>query len=122
MFPHGFLRPLLEHEERFSLFSKISMSDFMSDGKYPIEGTMPSANPYHRRHMNRQVRKEILVKRNDKENKAMNIEFKCPQCGKPVTADDSYRGKVVECPHCERGIVVPKENGSHNGSRFKMRA
>ena len=38
----------------------------------------------------------------------MNIEFKCPQCGKPVTADESLRGSVVECPHCERGIVVPR--------------
>ena len=38
----------------------------------------------------------------------MNFEFKCPQCGKPVSADESYRGKVVECPHCTRGIVVPK--------------
>ena len=40
----------------------------------------------------------------------MNIEFKCPQCGKPVAADESLRGKVVECPHCERGIVVPRGN------------
>ncbi len=38
----------------------------------------------------------------------MNIEFKCPQCGKPVSADESYRGKVIECPYCTKGIVVPK--------------
>ena len=38
----------------------------------------------------------------------MNIEFKCPQCGKPVTADGALRGSVVECPYCERGIVVPR--------------
>ena len=38
----------------------------------------------------------------------MNFEFKCPQCGKPLSADESYRGKVIECPYCTRGIVVPK--------------
>ena len=36
------------------------------------------------------------------------IEFKCPQCGQLVTADDSLRGQVVECPSCEKGIVVPR--------------
>lgn len=38
----------------------------------------------------------------------MNIEFKCPQCGNAVVADETYRGHVVECPHCTKGIVVPK--------------
>ena len=38
----------------------------------------------------------------------MNFEFKCPQCGNAVAVDESYRGQVVECPHCTRGIVVPK--------------
>ena len=38
----------------------------------------------------------------------MNIEFKCPQCGNAVSVDESYRGQVVECPHCAKGIVVPK--------------
>ena len=38
----------------------------------------------------------------------MNIEFKCPQCGKMVTTDEAYRGRVVECPHCTKGIVVPR--------------
>ena len=37
----------------------------------------------------------------------MNIEFKCPQCGQLVTADESSRGQVAECPHCGKGIVVP---------------
>ena len=38
----------------------------------------------------------------------MHIEFKCPQCGKMVTTDEAYRGRVVECPHCTKGIVVPR--------------
>ena len=38
----------------------------------------------------------------------MNIEFKCPQCGQLVTVDEAYRGQVVQCPKCEKGIVVPK--------------
>ena len=37
----------------------------------------------------------------------MNIEFKCPQCGQSVAADESSRGQVAECPHCGKGIVVP---------------
>ena len=41
----------------------------------------------------------------------MNIEFKCPQCRNRVVADEKYQGKVLRCPHCEKGIVVPK-NGT----------
>ena len=37
------------------------------------------------------------------------FEFKCPQCGKPVSADESLRGLAVPCPHCEKGIVVPQK-------------
>ena len=38
----------------------------------------------------------------------MNFEFKCPQCGQQVMADESDRGQVAECPHCGKGIVVPR--------------
>jgi len=38
----------------------------------------------------------------------MNVEFNCPQCGQLVTVDEAYRGQVVECPKCEKGIVVPR--------------
>ena len=38
----------------------------------------------------------------------MNIEFKCPQCGQTVSAEESARGQVAECPYCEKGIVVPR--------------
>ena len=43
----------------------------------------------------------------------MNIEFKCPQCGQIVEADESDRGQVAACPHCGKGIVVPR--GKTNG-------
>ena len=33
--------------------------------------------------------------------------FNCPQCGQRVEADESFCGKVAECPHCGKGIVVP---------------
>ena len=39
----------------------------------------------------------------------MNIEFKCPQCGKSVECDEAFRGQVAECPHCGKGIVIPRE-------------
>lgn len=35
-------------------------------------------------------------------------EFDCPQCGRRLETDVQYCGKVVECPHCEKGIVVPR--------------
>lgn len=41
-------------------------------------------------------------------SKMMNFEFKCPQCGQMVEADEAYRGQVAECPHCGKGIVVPR--------------
>ena len=40
----------------------------------------------------------------------MNFEFKCPQCGQMVVADEAYRGQVAECPHCGKGIVIPRRN------------
>ena len=36
------------------------------------------------------------------------FDFTCPQCGVTVEADDSYRGMVLECPSCGKGIVVPR--------------
>jgi len=42
--------------------------------------------------------------------KRMNFEFKCPQCGQMVEADESYRGQVAECPYCGKGIVIPRQN------------
>ena len=36
------------------------------------------------------------------------FKFNCPQCKTPVTADESLCGTVVMCPHCEKGIVVPR--------------
>ena len=42
----------------------------------------------------------------------MNFEFKCPQCGNAVSVDESYRGQVAECPHCNKGIVIPHSKES----------
>ncbi len=36
------------------------------------------------------------------------FKFNCPQCGQPIEADESFRGETVECPHCGKGIVVPR--------------
>ena len=36
------------------------------------------------------------------------FQFNCPQCGQSVEADESMRGMVATCPHCEKGIVIPK--------------
>lgn len=37
------------------------------------------------------------------------FEFTCPHCKVDIEADDSYRGLVLECPSCGKGIVVPRE-------------
>ena len=37
------------------------------------------------------------------------FQFKCPQCGQAVTADESLRGQTAQCPFCEKGIVVPRK-------------
>ena len=46
------------------------------------------------------------------------FEFKCPQCGQPVKANDTMRGMVAECPHCEKGIVVPQTQGAAQQGSF----
>lgn len=38
------------------------------------------------------------------------FDFNCPQCGKLIEAENSLRGQVVACPHCDKGIVVPRGN------------
>ena len=43
------------------------------------------------------------------------MEFKCPQCGQMVEADESARGQVAACPHCGKGIIVPR-NGIQSKS------
>lgn len=39
------------------------------------------------------------------------FEFKCPQCGETIEADDTFRGQVAECPSCGKGIVIPHTGG-----------
>ena len=53
------------------------------------------------------------------------VKFDCPQCGNPVEVNEKYRGKVVECNHCQKGIVIPRIKAKvdthsaspHDGSR-----
>ena len=40
------------------------------------------------------------------------FEFKCPQCGGEVTADDSLAGQVARCPFCGKGVVIPRTRGA----------
>ena len=49
---------------------------------------------------------------NQDEQIATTFDFKCPQCGQMVSADESDRGQVVECPCCGKGIVVPRNRSS----------
>lgn len=38
------------------------------------------------------------------------FQFKCPQCGQVVEADETCCGQTAECPFCGKGIVVPPSN------------
>ena len=49
------------------------------------------------------------------------FSFNCPQCGQPVGVDELLRGKVVECPHCEKNIVVPRGAVKSNDSNQTIR-
>ena len=35
------------------------------------------------------------------------MEYDCPHCSNPFTADPSLAGKVVICPHCDGRVQVP---------------
>jgi DNA-directed RNA polymerase subunit RPC12/RpoP len=47
------------------------------------------------------------------------FEFKCPQCGESIEADDSLSGQAVECPYCGKGIVVFRGNAQTGISQGK---
>ncbi len=42
----------------------------------------------------------------EKETKMAVMQFRCPYCGQIVEGDESYRGKVAECPFCAKKIYV----------------
>lgn len=44
-----------------------------------------------------------------REAQIMNIQFKCPQCGQMVEADESVIGQTASCPYCGKKIIVPKD-------------
>ena len=32
--------------------------------------------------------------------------FTCPNCGRKIKALESWRGRVVECPHCQKAVMI----------------
>lgn len=54
----------------------------------------------------------VLYSSKQYEQIATTFDFKCPQCRQMVSADESDRGQVVECPCCGKGIVVPRNRSS----------
>ncbi len=49
------------------------------------------------------------------------FDFKCPQCGESIEADDSMCGEVAECPSCGKGIVVPRNPIGKQNSSVRLR-
>jgi DNA-directed RNA polymerase subunit RPC12/RpoP len=39
----------------------------------------------------------------------MEITFNCPQCSADLVIDDSWAGQAIECPTCQKEILVPTE-------------
>lgn len=37
----------------------------------------------------------------------MAIQFHCVACGKPIEVDDSWAGRLVECPYCHDTVTAP---------------
>lgn len=35
------------------------------------------------------------------------FQFKCPQCGQVIEADESFCGQEAPCPFCEKNILIP---------------
>ena len=50
------------------------------------------------------------------------FEFKCPQCGESIEADDSLCGQIAECPSCGKGIVVPRNAASEPCPPVQLRS
>ena len=48
------------------------------------------------------------------------FQFKCPQCGADVLAEDELRGQVLSCPYCKKGIVVPNKIEHVNCTRVPI--
>jgi len=37
----------------------------------------------------------------------MDINFKCPNCGQELSADESGAGSAIQCPACNGNLVIP---------------
>lgn len=37
----------------------------------------------------------------------MSIEFKCEDCGQPLSIDEEHSGKEANCPKCGRTLTIP---------------
>lgn len=35
-------------------------------------------------------------------------KFRCPKCHAEVEADDDAAGKIADCPHCGKRIMIPR--------------
>ena len=49
------------------------------------------------------------------------FQFKCPQCGQVIEADELFRGQVAPCPFCEKNIVIPSAKPLVTTSKPKLK-
>ena len=48
-----------------------------------------------------------------------DFKFACPECGQHISGDERYSGHQVQCPHCQKPIIVPL--GTRSGSPRPIR-
>ena len=46
----------------------------------------------------------------------MRIQFCCPACHQPVSADIRHVGKSVPCPACKENLTIPEESRQEESS------
>ena len=46
----------------------------------------------------------------------MDINFKCPNCGQELSADESGAGSAIQCPACNGNLVIPAAAGPPGGN------
>ena len=40
------------------------------------------------------------------------FEFRCPQCGYPVSGEEEWRGMEAPCPYCKKTILIPVDENT----------
>ena len=48
----------------------------------------------------------------------MTLEFKCPECGELIGANNINAGEAVQCPKCKNRVEIPADNSEAKDSNI----